>query len=184
MARQVAARFLTIMLMMLGIGVAACSEAPGSKENASQVASDVYVEPELLKTEKLRLWPEAASVRLFVEDIPFDEIGPNGNGMTNPAGTILTKAQQVLVTNAVRRETYSDYPAMAGCFVPHHFFRFYDARGRQLGELEVCYCCGGIQLNSSPHDLADRQLWGFDYDGVAKMMAEMGISSKVQCAPE
>lgn len=184
MTREPAARFVTIILAVLAMGIAACSEAPSETLGASQAESDVYVEPKLLKSEKLRLWPEAASVRLFFEDIPYDEIGPNGIGMSNPAGTLLTKAQQAIVSNAARRETYSEYPAMAACFVPHHFFRFYDARGRQVGELEVCYCCAGIRLVSSPYRLADRQLWGFDYDGVAKMMADMGISSKVQCIPE
>ncbi len=184
MIRNPAARFLTVIVAVLAMGVAACSEAPSKTLGASQSESDGYVEPKLLKSEKLRLWPEAASVRLFVEDIPYDEIGPNGNGMSNPAGVLLTKAQQKFVSNAMTRDTYSDYRAVVACFIPHHFFRFYDVGGKQIGELQVCYCCGGVSLAQAKYSLADKQVWGFDYEGVAKMMAEMGISSKVQCEPE
>lgn len=184
MTRTPAARCLTIIFAVLAIGVAACSEAHSNRLDASQADADVYVEPKLLKTEKLRLWPEAASVRLFVEDIPYDEIGPNGNGMSNPAGVKLTKTQQALVSNAMTRKTYTDERAIVGCFIPHHFFRFYDVGGKQIGELQVCYCCGGVALRPARYGLADKQYWGFDYDGVAKMMAEMGISSQVQCTPE
>jgi hypothetical protein len=185
---------LVVVCLVVGIGVAvvgvaAWNDAQSAKDIAfgeydgGQASSD-YQEPVLLKTEKLTIWPEAASVRLFVEDIPYDKPNRPDHGMSKPAGVVLTKARQAIVSNAVQRKTYAEYPVVSACFIPHHFFRFYDARGRQLGELQVCYCCGGIELSGTPHRLADRQMWGFDYDGVEKMMADMGISSQVQCTPE
>lgn len=173
-------------LVLVAASMAGCTDATSKGSQTQEVDPNSYTfadykEPKLLKTEKLSIWPEAATVRLFVEDIPFDKPGRPDHGMSNPAGVVLTKTQQSLVSNAVTRKTYTDYPAVAACFIPHHFFRFYDARGRQLGELQVCYCCGGIRLNGSPHGLANKQVWGFDYDGVKEMMAKMGISSEVQC---
>lgn len=135
------------------------------------------------ETVPVRLWPEATEVRLFVEDMPYDQAEASGKTMTNPAGTRLTKAQRAILDTALRRHRMTEEESnwVAACFVPHHFFRYYDAGGNKLGELALCYCCKGVSPSSYFPALRYDEIWEFDYDRIKAMMAAMGISSQAQC---
>ena len=136
-------------------------------------------------TTAIHPWPEAAEVRVFVEDIPFDESQRTGKNMSKPDGIALTKSQRATLDKAVHlyRMTPKEYAnsAMVGCFIPHHFFRYYDRSGRQLGELAVCYCCGGIEFSPAIKQLRPEEEWQFDFDGVEKMLKEIGVPTDVNC---
>lgn len=129
--------------------------------------------------------PGATEVRLFVEGLPFREPPRIQKIMNDGVGILLTKDQRAVLDRAVHR--YRLKPGELGearpaCFIPHHFFRYYDNSGKQIGELAVCYCCGGIAINS---DFAD-PYWGqgvlqFDYGSVAKMLKEIEIPTNIEC---
>lgn len=130
-------------------------------------------------------WPEAAEVRVFVEDIPFDEFERTGKNMSKPDGIVLTKSQRAVLDNAVHlyRMTPKEYKnnAVIGCFIPHHFFRYYDRKGRQIGEMAVCYCCGGIEFSPAIKRLRPEEEWQFDFEGVERMLQEIGVPTNVNC---
>jgi hypothetical protein len=60
-------------------------------------------------------------------------------------GIVLTASQIERLHQAV---TTSDDTPVAGCFLPHHAFVFYDARGTIVSTLDVCFICGHV--NSEP----------------------------------
>ncbi|MBK6412537.1 hypothetical protein [Sphingopyxis sp.] len=130
-------------------------------------------------------WPEAAEVRVFVEDIPFDEFERTGKNMSKPDGIVLTKSQRAVLDKAVHlyRMTPKEYEnnAVVGCFIPHHFFRYYDKKGRQIGEMAVCYCCGGIEFSPAIKWLRPEEEWQFEFEGVEQMLKEMGVPTDVNC---
>lgn len=133
----------------------------------------------------VRPWPEATEVRLFVEDLSYDERERTGAVMSNPKGVTLTAAQRATLDRSVTLyrmtpQEYEDY-AIAACFIPHHFFRYYDKSGRQLGELSVCYCCGGIGFSPTFRKIRDDENWQFDFDAVEKMLKEIGVPTDVNC---
>lgn len=136
-------------------------------------------------TTAIRPWPEATEVRLFVEDLSYDERERTGATMSNPKGVVLNAAQRATLDRSVTlyRMTVKEYATAvsAACFIPHHFFRYYDSGGRQVGELAVCYCCKGVSLAPAFRPLRRAEEWQFDYDAVGKMLKEMGVSTDVNC---
>ncbi|WP_411341733.1 hypothetical protein V6U71_07885 [Sphingopyxis sp. J-6] len=130
-------------------------------------------------------WPEATHVRVFVKDISYDEFERTGKNMSNPEGVLLSATQRAILDKSVHlyRMTPNELEnnAVAGCFIPHHFFRYYDARGRQLGELAVCYCCMGIEFSPALKSLESDEEWRFDFPAVKKMLDEMRIPTNVNC---
>lgn len=136
-------------------------------------------------TTAIRPWPEAVEVRLFVEDLPYDERERTGASMSNPEGVVLTAPQRATLDRAVTlyRMTAKEYEnhAVAACFIPHHFFRYYDGNGKQLGELAVCYCCGGMSLSPEFRKIRNDEEWQFDYEAVQKMLEGMKIPTNINC---
>jgi len=122
---------------------------------------------------------------VFVEDIPFDEFERTGKNMSKPDGIVLTKSQRAVLDKAVHlyRMTPKEYEnnAVVGCFIPHHFFRYYDKKGRQIGEMAVCYCCGGIEFSPAIKWLRPEEEWQFEFEGVEQMLKEMGVPTDVNC---
>lgn len=124
-------------------------------------------------------------MRLFVEDLSYEERKRTGTTMSNPKGVVLNAAQRATLDKSVTlyRMTPEEYEnaAYAACFIPHHFFRYYDSNGRQLGELAVCYCCRGIRLPSTFREIRNDEEWRFDYEAVKKMLEGMSIPTNVHC---
>lgn len=130
-------------------------------------------------------WPDATQVRVFVKDISYDEFERTGRNMSNPEGVLLSATQRAILDKSVHlyrmtpKELENNW--VAGCFIPHHFFRYYDAQGRQLGELAVCYCCRGIGFSPAFRSLGTNEEWRFDFQAVKKMLDEMRIPTDVNC---
>lgn len=130
-------------------------------------------------------WPEAAEVRLFVEDLSIDEQRRTGTWTSRPNGIRLTADQRAIVDQSVhlyrmtKRE--AGKRAIVGCFIPHHFFRYYDKAGRQIGELQICYCCQGIAMEPAIRPVSIYDEWQFDFPRVEKMLHEMGVPTDISC---
>lgn len=119
-----------------------------------------------------RPFPGATSVRLFVNSRGANPV-PTG-------GILLTPAQRREFEAALhdKQPPPPEDRDLAACFIPHHFFRYYDARGAQMGEVAVCFCCGGVALR--PTDGADRT-FTTGYDRVERLVKSMGLPTDVNC---
>lgn len=130
----------------------------------------------------LTLPPEAASTRLFVHVGDFND--PDKE-FVEPEGRRLSTEQRKAVEEALTVVGYDRAPdAAAACFVPHHFVRYYDAAGQQIGEIAVCFCCDGVS--------AEPDMVGPVSTGVGDVQIEfganlrsvieaMGLPTNVQC---
>lgn len=150
---------------------------PVERQNPSPESQGVVID--------VKPWPEATQVRVFVEDISYDEFERTGKNMSNPDGVLLNAEQRAVLDKSVHlyrmtpKELENNW--VAGCFIPHHFFRYYDARGRQLGELAVCYCCMGVEFSPAFRSLRSNEEWRFDFDAVKAMLDDMRIPTDVNC---
>lgn len=122
-------------------------------------------------------FPGATELRLFVEV-----------GYTKDSKPVLSKRKGVLL-DAAQRKAFEDslvitvapeYDTM--CFIPHHFFRYYDANGKLLGGVSVCFCCDGVAASGSkalepPTDA----LLSADYQKLKKLVAALGEPTDVLC---
>jgi hypothetical protein len=93
-------------------------------------------------------WPNAAfsSVRAYVYDCDADDSvsffqkgGRVTKGVINTGGSLLN-AEQV---NRLQRILQQPTPrkARTACFIPHHAFVYYDAAGKPVGHVEICFTC-------------------------------------------
>lgn len=119
------------------------------------------------------VYPNATTVRMYVPG-SFD-----GKARKTPLeGVTLSQDQVKRLRAAISRDPPPE--AYAACFVPHHFFRFYDSRGSKVGELSVCLCCSGIQADPTLLHDPNSEL-GFDYWAVADIIRELGYPINIDC---
>jgi hypothetical protein len=155
--------------------LSACDRRVVDDSEPQQVVADVAADP----------WPEAASVRLFVQK-PFDSSGEISDiEMVREDGQLLTPAERGELEKHIRVVSYNHGPeTAAACFVPHHFLRYYDAAGELIGELAICFCCKGIQDEPYTRRAKAR---GSGYseltftDGLEPAVAALGYDTRVDC---
>jgi hypothetical protein len=122
-------------------------------------------------------FPDATEVRLFVNDGYDDEGSPT---MSAPAGRPLSRSQRKAFEAAVRIEPAPD--AVDACFIPHHFFRYFDKQGRQIGEIEVCFCCDGVSVSEGASVSPGPNEWfAADYTALRKLVQSMGERTDIEC---
>ncbi|MCB2044890.1 MAG: hypothetical protein H6915_01810 [Novosphingobium sp.] len=132
--------------------------------------------------QKLNPFPDAAEVRLFVES---GEYRNQEAVFTNPDGQSMTKEQRKVLENAISVKRIEPDQAFAACFIPHHFFRYYDAVGKQLGEISVCFCCAGVRIDSSDRsakfEIDEDHYLAADYAGLETLVKSMGEPTDIEC---
>ena len=158
---------LVIALLAVGLSSASCDPAPVA-ENATEVAPSKPAS---------NAFPDATEVRLFVEtrlDADGDPVLSKPNGLKlNP--TQRAQFESYLVVEPIPE-------SMTACFIPHHFFRYFDAKGRKVGEIEVCFCCGGVAVNGKAAILvAKDEHISADYRKLEAFVRSLGESTQVQC---
>lgn len=160
--RHQVVKMITKVLALLAIGslvLGGCSHAD------EQPVSDAF--------------PTAREVRLFVE-----------TGQTPRGMPIFTKASGLLLNNA-QRDKFEDLlyvheispdEEFTACFIPHHFFRYYDNTGKQIGEISVCFCCSGVSV-SGPSNvrLTDDNDLRANYPALERFVASLGEPIDVGC---
>lgn len=180
-------------MMMIDCRLAACALAALAVSACGQPSSDgdaVPTEPvsvqtpaprRLLRTAPATPYPEAASVRLFVRG-DFD----GSEEYLEADGRALSRAQRAALEGTLKIVSYDRPPdAVAACFVPHHFIRYFDKRGRQIGEISVCLCCHGVRARPdvtgpAPAGVGDHYL-DFDEPAFRRIITEMGLPTDVNC---
>lgn len=122
-------------------------------------------------------FPDATEVRLFVQTGYSDDYEPI---LSSPRGVILSDEQRqsfedTLSIAAAPAEAYS-------CFVPHHFFRYFDADGDQVGEVSVCFCCVGVDASGSDALLHNQsEIIDADFDELEHLVTSLGEPTDVLC---
>lgn len=126
------------------------------------------------------VYPTARSVRLFVRsDIPSKDYSVYRTVWTGPRDGYLLNPDQMRRLRSTLEivPTPSSPPA---CFIPHHFFRFLDKDGRQIGEIQICFCCLGAATEPALA-IEPGKMLSADYSAVERLVHELGAPTNVQC---
>ena len=120
------------------------------------------------------IYPQTASARLFVRSYE-----PGHDELTE------VRALSPDQIGRLRGALHAQAPELftAACFVPHHFFRMYDAKGMMIGEIAVCFCCRGVRARPALPMPLGTDL-GADYESLALLVRELGSTPKVDCEPD
>lgn len=150
-----------------------CGCAP---EGAAAVEDAAYSEPVLLSSRKVQPYAEAAQVKLFVTDA-VDQLAE---------ARTLSPLERTAFEQTLQLDDYDHAPeAVAACFVPHHFLRYYDDKGVQIGEFQVCFCCGSTlsapNISAPLSKGATHQVLNVDFEALADLLKSWSIESKIGC---
>lgn len=122
-------------------------------------------------------FPHATQLRLFVEV-----------GYTDAGKPILSKSKGIQL-NATQRSAFENGLKIiaapeeeSACFMPHHFFRYYDASGKRVGNVAVCFCCYGVGASGSKAlEPPDGAMLSADYAKVRALVTALGEPADVLC---
>ena len=118
-------------------------------------------------------------MRLFVET-DYDAKGQPI--YSKPQGHVLTSSQRAKFESLIAVHTVSPDEEFAACFIPHHFFRYFDKAGKLVGEVQVCFCCAGVeQSDGSNVRLTDHQMLVADFEKLKSLVASLNEPTDVQC---
>lgn len=124
-------------------------------------------------------FPAASEVRLFVNTGYDDKGKPT---YSRPGGHPLSASERSAFESLIKIHTISPDEAFAMCFIPHHFFRYYDKGGKMIGELQVCFCCEGVeQSGASNIRLGKNQMLSADFQRLKAFVRSLGERTDVQC---
>ena len=118
---------------------------------------------------------EIHEVRAYVYDYTKEERnlsllkqGKLHKGIINEGGAKLSDEQTERLKAALR--TSEERIAGAFCYMPHHGFVFFDADGKAMGHIELCFQCGNVA--SSPKGLPERE---WNWEEIKKLLEELKI---------
>jgi hypothetical protein len=134
--------FRTAMVILAGVASAGCGKTQvvlppdGSSLTYLRVISPVQP------------YPQATLVKLAVDNTEFDR--RTGQVIEHPETVrVLSAAERATFEKTLHRERVIGIrppePDSPACFIPHHFFRYYSGTGQQIGEIKLCFCCGGYR---------------------------------------
>ncbi len=122
-------------------------------------------------------FPQATQLRLFVE-VGYTETGKPI--LSKAKGVQLNATQRKAFENSLKITAAPEYEA--ACFMPHHFFRYYDASGKEVGDVAVCFCCYGVGASGSKAlEPPDGAMLSADYQSVKALVAALGEPTDVLC---
>jgi len=101
------------------------------------------------------------------DSLPILQSGQLDQSVADTKGVILTDAQVSRLLAAVTGN-HSDH-GVAGCYIPHHAYVFYNKRQRIVGWVELCFGCMNYHA-SSPN--APRV---FDVSSLLDLTKELGL---------
>jgi hypothetical protein len=88
-------------------------------------------------------WPNKMIDKVILPGMKLRE------GALNPGGTVLNADQVQRLRKALTLEAERQLPA-AGCHIPHNAFVFYNAAGKTVAFVEVCFGCGSQAAGPKP----------------------------------
>jgi hypothetical protein len=130
----------------------------------------------------MNAFPEANQTRLFVET----DIDQQGKATFNkPQGLVLSAEQRKAFESLIKIHTIAPDDVFAACFIPHHFFRYYNKSGKVIGEFAVCFCCSGVeQSGASNIRLSKNRMLSADFRKLEAFVRSLGERTDMQCAED
>jgi hypothetical protein len=170
-----------VLIVAAALSLASCDLRPlSAPKPAETLAQPAKTEP---SRPLASVYPDAKTVRLFVKSRRL--VNDNTEVQTtwlNPAGGYrLSDGQARRLRMYLNDAPVNEQPV--ACFVPHHFFRFYDRTNQQVGEVAVCFCCAGVDAKPLLVSKPGRELH-FDYAATKTLVAELGAKVDVECEGE
>lgn len=135
-------RALPLFLILVAVTLAGCGQSrlalPANGDKPTYVLLITAAHP----------YADAAQVRLALDNTEINR--QTGQVVEHPETMrVLSPAERATFESGLHRERLIGVPppelATPACFIPHHFFRYYSATGQQVGEIKVCFCCGGYE---------------------------------------
>jgi hypothetical protein len=165
-------RALALLATALLLGCSDPASEPAAQSSAEPVGQAAGAQ---VAREVGNPFPSATEVKLFVNS------GYDAEGHPIMSGSrILTPAQRKAFEAALRIEPMPE--ALDACFIPHHFFRYYDEQGSQIGEIKVCFCCEGVQVSPGASAVPDsNEIFGADYSALKRLVQLMGERTDIEC---
>ena len=159
----------TSLFVAIGFMMAGCGPEPVAESAIPNVAPTRPVN---------NPFPQATEMRLFVETAR-DAGGRPVFGMAN--GRKLSSKQRQAFEASLIVEPLPD--SVDACFIPHHFFRYFDAKGRKVGQVSVCFCCSGVAVSDGSNIVVGKdQQVGADYTKLEAFVRSLGESTEAQCS--
>ena len=165
-------RFLIAAVVLLLAAVGGDARIVGS----AQASADDP--PRIIRLRPAKLFPEAVQVRLFVESGRYG--ADNRPILVSNSGRILTATERREFESALTIATYDRFTTGPACFIPHHFFRYYNRQGRQVGEVAVCFCCAQYSVSPRRGRRGETDLGRLD-PKLKKLVGRMGLPTDIEC---
>ena len=152
------AKYLTLLLSMVAFfGFSGCMEKNTLAE----------------KTTREIAFPEATYVQLYYSK--------NLSGNLT-AGPRLNAAQISMLKKSVYIRQPDPDESFPACFIPHHFFRFFNASGQQISEVQVCFCCGGFYVSGAGKlNVEDYEIFDGKLGRIEGLVRELGVATDINC---
>ena len=171
-------RWLWIPVAVAFFGCAGCGESDSSAQEAPLARAETTA-ASLPDRPVDNAFPTASEVRLFV-NTDYDKDGHPIFG--KPAGVPLTPTQRAELESSLVVHTISPDEMFTSCFIPHHFFRYFDKAGKLVGEVAVCFCCAGVeQTGASKLKLTEDEMLRADFRKLRSLVRSLGERTDVQC---
>jgi hypothetical protein len=175
-------RIISIFAIPL-LALPACSPRDQSRRQQPKIEP---IQKGQIRFDPVHPFPKATQLRLFVETEKPDRDGKPV--YVRPDGRELSSKQREQFERLLRVETPVNVPPdsefwlRTSCFIPHHFFRYYDSSGRRVGEISVCFCCAGVEMEPSTSlRLQDGQRFEADYVKLKSLVSSWGERTDIQC---
>ncbi len=171
--------------LLIAIGVVLALAIPGSNASLDEgrlASPEILLKPGERRT--VAVSSDAVEIRLFVEGLPFRETPHVQALMNDTDGIPLSAAQRDILDRSLARYRLlpSESDATPACYDPHHIFRYFNAKGEQIGKLEVCYCCRQVRVYAPDENRAEGEIWAFDFEGVAALLKAMDVPTDINCS--
>ncbi len=169
-----------LSLYLSGIVLLSLAGCENRDRNGSNEDSNNQIIEAVTKIERINPYPRAVRVNLLVGDIGGSDLRLS----TNPSGIDLNQEQIKELTASLQKVTvieYGNQDSASGCFIPHHFVRYYDNEDKLIGDIELCFCCEGIMAYPSVINDTKAQYLEADYERLKRMMKDMDVPTDVDC---
>lgn len=167
---------ISILGLLATLCLAGCGGDDSSRSSQQQPRAATISTPSASNAVQ-NPFPGAKEVRLFVEK----GHDPDGTPIfSRPGGRLLTADEVANFEGALRIEKAPEW--MAACFIPHHFFRYYDEAGKQIGEIKICFCCLGVGASEGAKiSVGSDQILAADYKKLEALVIRLGESTEALC---